>query len=519
MAVATSRSAALAASKDLGQAGAVFNDATRLLDGGLWATPADSNNQPAYIASFTADIQSVLNTVNADLAVGAGGAINVGGNPIVLSAADVAALHTVQTNLMSMLANAANAANFNATAEAALHTADAAILNAINGDAHLAGAMAQAAYLNAGTGATDNPFQALNAGDANAAHASAPGATLAQIGNVFNAAADLAVGGLSANNGTLGQFTTDLQAISTGLQNILNSPTALAAIEHGESANAAALTTIHLQTVENQIQAQLNHFDPMYTNGDPNVAARGTNDNLLDIIDIIQNDTALNLAAGGNGAAGHVGGFAEMPGFLSGTTQKFVDNQAQTNFWAQFLAEANVINNELQGVANHTGNISVAALITQIQNYQKFGASFDASQGGIFDARFGNELLSGTLLTDSNAAVKALQDIQAHNGVVSAADAATLIAAGQGFSADAMDVSGNNKPVGGGSYVGSATTVASATSIAGLAQGTTNVGPVANGQTGLSSAAVATAPPPPTNFGGGFGGTPTDTNHWAFHHF
>ena len=46
---------------------------------------------------------------------------------------------------------------------------------------------------------------------------------------------------------------------------------------------------------------------------------RGTADNLLDIIDIVQNDTALNMAAGGNGAAGHTGGFAEMPGGLTGT--------------------------------------------------------------------------------------------------------------------------------------------------------------------------------------------------------
>jgi hypothetical protein len=41
----TVRDDALALSADLDQAGAVFNDATRLLDGGLWSTPADSNNQ------------------------------------------------------------------------------------------------------------------------------------------------------------------------------------------------------------------------------------------------------------------------------------------------------------------------------------------------------------------------------------------------------------------------------------------------------------------------------------------
>ena len=46
-----------------------------------------------------------------------------------------------------------------------------------------------------------------------------------------------------------------------------------------------------------------------------------------------------------------------------------------------------------------------------------------------------------------------------------------ITAAGQGFAADAMDVSGNNIAIGGATYVGSATSVATATSVNGLAQG------------------------------------------------
>ena len=38
----TVRDDALALSTDLDQVGAVFNDATRLLDGGLWSTSADN---------------------------------------------------------------------------------------------------------------------------------------------------------------------------------------------------------------------------------------------------------------------------------------------------------------------------------------------------------------------------------------------------------------------------------------------------------------------------------------------
>ena len=56
----TVRDDALALSTDLSQAGVVFDDATRLLDGGLWSTPADSNNQIAYLGMYTTDIHSVL---------------------------------------------------------------------------------------------------------------------------------------------------------------------------------------------------------------------------------------------------------------------------------------------------------------------------------------------------------------------------------------------------------------------------------------------------------------------------
>jgi hypothetical protein len=44
----TMRDSALGLSTDLVQAGVVFNDATRLLDGGLWSKPGDANNQQNY---------------------------------------------------------------------------------------------------------------------------------------------------------------------------------------------------------------------------------------------------------------------------------------------------------------------------------------------------------------------------------------------------------------------------------------------------------------------------------------
>ena len=480
----TVRNDALGLSTDLAQAGAVFNDATRLLDGGLWNNPADSNNQIAYLGMYTTDVTAVLNDINAALANPTG--VTVGGDAYTLSDQDKGVLAQVHGQLQTLITEANQSVGTShaaATAQELLHTTQTTILNEINGDGALATALAAVSYPTA-TGASNVGFQALPTGSDNAAAlaaASGANATLADIGSVFNAAADLAVGGLNKTN--LGQFDADMKAIAAGLTNLVHNPTALAGIEQGLNGVDAATSTLHLDTVLEQINSQINNFDKEYATN-PNVAARSTNDNLLDIIDIIQGDGALNVAAGGNGDPGTVGGFAEMPSYLSGTITKFQDDQAQTNFWAKFLAEGNVINNQLDNVAvgNNATPGELKALITEIQSYQKFGAAFDHSQGGIFGARFDNELLGGTLNADTANAVHGLQGIlKGDTGDALAADQAQIQAAGAGFVADAADVSGNNIPLGGGAYVDTATTVAGATSVAGVAHGTIPVGPTASG--------------------------------------
>src|SRR6185312_7148655 len=490
---ATDRADALNLSTDLAQAGAVYNDSTRLLDGGLWSTPADNNNQAAYLGMYTTDVHAVLADINA--ALGNPNAVTAGGNAYALSAADTSVLTQVQGQLQTLLNAAPNAIGNThgaTTAQELLHTTQTAILNEINGDTALATALGNVSYPS-GTGANNVGFEALptgSDGSAALAAATAPGATLQDIGNVFNSAADLAVGGLNHSN--LPEFNADMKAVAAGLSGLINNPTELSAIESaaGQTGTDAALTTVHLDTVLNQINLQVNDFDHKYAT-DPNNAARATNDNLLDIIDIVQGDPALNAAAGGNGNPDVVGGFAEMPSYLSGTILHYQDNQAQTNFWAQFLAEGNTINNQLDAVAGgqNTAPGDLQGLITDIQNYEKFGASFDASQGGTFGARFDNELLGGTLLADTNNAVQGLQGIlKGDTGDALAADQAQIQAAGQGFVADAADVSGNNTPLGGGSFVDTATTVADATSPSGLAQGTIPVAGTASGKTGQSIA-------------------------------
>lgn len=199
----TLRDDALNLSTDLAQAGAVFNNSTRLLDGGLWKSPADANNQAAYLGLYTTDIHAVLNDVNA--AIGNPSGVTVGGNAYALSTVDASVLSEVQGQLQTLLNDAPNSigtSNSATTAQELIHTTQTSILDEISGDATLAAALGANPFPS-GTGATNVGFQNLPTGSDTAvelAAATAPGATLAQIGNVFNAAADLAVGGLNHSN-------------------------------------------------------------------------------------------------------------------------------------------------------------------------------------------------------------------------------------------------------------------------------------------------------------------------------
>jgi trimeric autotransporter adhesin len=486
------RDSAINQSSDLAQAGVVFNDAIRA-SLGLFSTSGSGNQNP-FLGAYTTDLHAVQTDIAAMLATP--GEVTLGGEKFTLNATDTSVLTNVQSQLGTLITAAGqttNAATLSA-ADQTIHAVQGEILQEINNDAHLSAGLNNVTFLS-NTGATDVGFQNMPGGadDPTALAAATAGTSLHAVGDVFNAATDAAAGGINASN--LGEITNDFTAVQQGLTAILNNKTMLAQIETGETANAAALTTVHLQTALGQIGLQLTKYDGAEATGDQ-TALRGTADNLLDIIDIIQGDTNLNTAAGGTGNAGHVGGFAEMPGGLTGTVTPFQDNQAQTNFWAAFLSEANTVNAHLQAVSTGTEQAS-QALITQIQNYEQFGSTFDAAQGAVFQGRFDNELLHGTLEADTNAAVQGLQGIlNGDTGAALAADKAAVSAAGTGFAADANDVSGNNIPLGGGTYVGTATTVTTATSVHGVAHGTipvTGTPNIAEGTGGTAASGTTTA--------------------------
>ena len=483
------RADALNLSTDLVQAGVVFNDAVRISTG-LFSTPQNSGNSNPFLTSYTTDLHAVQNDIAAMLANP--GQVTLGGKAFTLNATDTAVLTQVQSEITTLINAAPNTTNPNTLAEAdqTIHNVQQMILQQIQGDAHLSSALTNFTFL-ANTGAQDVAFQSLPAGNDGAANlAKATAGDLVAIGQVYNAVADLALGGISANN--LGQVTADFTAVQQGLQAILNDPAKLAALEAGLTAVDAQTTTLHLQTLVGQIGLQLNKYDSPETQANP-TALRGTADNILDMIDVFQNDATLNKAAGGTGMPGHGGGFSEMPGGLTGTVTKFQDNQVQTNFWASFLAEANTLGAKLNAVANGTAN-ATQDIITQIANYQNFGVKFDQAQGAVFQGRFDNEVVAGALQADSAMATKALMGIMnGDTGAALATDQAMLKAAAANFIGNAGDISGNNIAVGGSAYVNSVTSFITATAVNGIAMGT---------------GAPAGANP---NIANGTGGTPAST--------
>jgi hypothetical protein len=489
MAVTTVRTKALNLSTSFAQAGLVFDDATRLLVGGLWQNAVVEGNQTPSIGEYTADIKAVTADLAAQVANG------------MFTGSALTTVQSIETELPTLLKAATASVNGGGTfgsvtaADTALHDTQLHILQEVQGNTKLA-ALAVSGTL---TG-----FEAVPVGLAAGVTANqAPHQNLAEIGVIWNSAADLIIGGVDASN--QGLIQKDLTAVYTDLKQLIaNDP-----VLFGDG-----LHLIHAETVLGQISLQVNDYDTQYgINVD---AARSSADNILDIIDIIQGDTVLH----NNANQGGVSGWNEMPinaagagTFLSGTINRYQDNTAQTQFWAKFIVGANTLTAAANAAVTSGNQTQINTVISEIQAYQKFGADFDNAQGGVFASRFDNELLSGTLLADTNAAIQGLKS----------GNAALVAAAGSGFIADAKDVSGNNVPVTGGKYNGNATTITQALSMA-HSTAATGSGPAstpgtpAGGQTTTPPTSTPPAtgggspPPPPPSQGSGTPPAPGSTN-------
>ena len=124
-------------------------------------------------------------------------------------------------------------------------------------------------------------------------------------------------------------------------------------------------------------------------------------------------------------------------------------------------------------------------MIADLHTFQTDVTNFDAAQGGIFEARFDNELLGDTSTLGAEVS-KMIEGLQSGN-------AALVSAAADQMHANSADVGGNNVPVNGGTYNPDGLTVAEVLSTAGAPAAVAAATP-APAEPAASAAPAATVP-------------------------
>ncbi|MDE2377962.1 hypothetical protein [Bradyrhizobium sp.] len=432
--------------------GATFNDATRALVGGLWQNVVEEGGQGhGSIVRYTNDLTAVQNGLTTEINAGqfAGDALTH--------------VQTILSDISTALTAAGASVNGGgsfgsvAAAEAALRSSHLDILNVVNNDPALSALATQ----NGASGFMQAPSTLPDGVTAS----NAPHANLAEIGAIFNDAANRILGGVNADN--KGVITDDVNAVIADMQ----------ALTKANPTLFGGLTGIHADTVIRQLELEKTYINDAGISPD---AGRASNDNILDIIDIIQGDT--NLANMAN--QGGVSGFNPFPDALN-PTPKYLDNTAQTQFWANFIAQSNSLGQQAMELVGSHDAKAIAALIGDLKTFETNATNFDASQGGIFEARFDNELFgqTSTLGAEVSAMIKGLKT----------ANASLVAAAADEMHANAADVGGNNIPVTGGTYKPDALTIVDALSTAVAPATSTTSTPVASAGTANQTATDPTS--------------------------
>ncbi len=397
-----------------------FNDVTREILGGLWHNVVPDGNQGfGTDVRVTNDLLVVQSGLMAQIAAGD------------FSGDQLTHVNTVLADLTIELASIPGVVNNDPASEQALRTAHLDIINTIQNDPLL-----QALSIQDG-----NPgFNFAPPASATPITNQTPHATFAELGVIFDDAQSRFLGGLNATPDGAAQIQTDLTIVENGLIKLMH--------DHPEQFGGA--TGIHAQTIVDQIHLQLTNFDNQY--GFNVDAARSTNDNLLDITDIVTGDTNLQNMAHAFG----VNGWTPAPA-TNVVPTRFQDNAAQTNFWADFIASGNTLGAQAEQLVQTGSHAQIQAFEKVLLGWETNIGNFDGAQGGIFEARFDNELALGPNSTVAADVAAMIKGLQTHN-------LALVTNAAEGFHANAMDVSGNNVPVNGGTYNPDGTTILTALS-------------------------------------------------------
>jgi hypothetical protein len=403
--------------------GTFFNDATRRLEGGMWqfdaATPTEANQVRGFVARYQSDLQSVKDTIAVERA--SGDLHNV-------TSTTAGHLNTIVTDLTNAIADAPLSipgVTGAAGKQSAIHNLQLQIINIVNGDDFLADLAAPMA--------TNAPGFMKVAPKLAVPLAQAPHGTFDEIGKIFNDSANRILGGLGS--------ATNIAAINADINVMFNSLTELAA-DYATFAGqdvALNLARIHIQVIRDQLPGWQKFINDAQSHTDSiarQIAPKGSNDITLDLIDIAQGDPVL--------AASLETGWAVYPAFTTPPTP-YQDNPnatdlATVNFFAHMDSDANNLGAEGVNAIVTGANLDPAHLADLTLRLNVFAGDvgvFDQAKGGLFEARFDNELIS--INSTTGAAIIAM--IEALN----TSNMALAQAAALQMHANVADVSGNNR--------------------------------------------------------------------------
>jgi hypothetical protein len=375
------------------------------VDQGLQGTGSANN--------FANELTTVHNSVLAEVSKGQLSAVALGHVQAILSDINTA------ISTANATANSAIAAGNIAAAEQSLRASNLEIVNTVNA------VKTDVALTNlALASAPDTP-----------AAADAPHANLAEIGAIFNDAADKILSGV--NDANRAEITDDINTVITDMEALISANPKL----------FEGLTGEHADAVVRQLQLELTYLN------DPNIspdAARASADNILDIIDMIHGDAKLADMA----TQGGVSGFSPFPD-AANPAPTHLDDGVQTVFAANFIAQSNSLGQQAIDLVGSGDTKAIAMLIDNLKAFEKFVTDFDAAQGGhaLLDA-------TGALGAEVAAMIKGLQT----------GDTTLVTAAADQMHGNAVDVGGHNAPVTGGNYNSDGVTVAEVLAAAPVAE-------------------------------------------------
>src|SRR5215472_6671682 len=332
-------------------------------------------------------------------------------------------------------------------------------------------AAAQATAVTPKTPATTNAPADTGAAGGGAGAGPAPAAGLTAT-DLFNDATTREIGGVGPDQVNL--IVSDL----IGVQQMLSAA----------DPQINNLTDLHTHVIINQLNEEIAAVENVNSPTGTLVigtdlgqyVGRAINDIQRDIIDIAQADPGVQAL------------FNPTPlPPLNLPATPFHDDTAQTTFMTQWIQDSNHLGQAAITIENNGFTGDIAGLVQQIQTFESNSNSFDQSEGGLWSARFWNELREdGTAGTAANALIEGLQT--QNTGEVNAAV--------QQLSMNAADVASNNVMENGGSYA-SVVAAAEATAV------TPNAAPPAQTPPGAGG-----GPTPPTSTPGHHHQAPVASN-------